>query len=580
MTPKTNPYKRLFSYVLPYWKTILLVLVCTIFVNGATLALPLLIRDLLNKVLLKKELFYLDIIVISVLVLVAVKGFFTYCQGYLMNFIGYSSVKKIREETFIKLQHLPMSFFETWKSGEIFSRLTNDVAVLTNIFSSTIVFLVNDTLVLIGALSWMFWKNPWLTLLIFSISPAIGFAVVKFGKWMNQVTAKTQAKIAELSHVMFEGILGIHVVKSYGREEKEIQKFKAKNEEYFTWSMKSTQVSFTQLPLVEFLTSIGIASVVYFGGYEVIQGKFTLGGMFAFWGYMVLATNPIFRLSSNITNLQRANAAAKRIFEILDSEEEPEIPNPVIPQEVHGEIKFSNVWFKYKPSENWALKEVNLSVKPGQIIAVVGPSGAGKTSLVELIPKFYKPTHGKITLDGVDISQIPSTLLRSYIGIVAQETFLFAGTVKENIAYGVSNPLFEEIIQAAKTANAHEFILKLKNGYDTVLGERGVNLSVGQRQRISIARAVLRNPKILILDEATSSVDTESEALIQEALERLMVGRTSFVIAHRLSTIRNANQIIAIQDGKIVQAGSHQDLLAQAGLYSRLYSAQSQVVEA
>jgi subfamily B ATP-binding cassette protein MsbA len=569
--------KRLATYLLPYWKTLILVLICTAFVNGLALIQPLLIRDLLNKVLLQKNLLYLQFIVVAVLVIVALKGLFFYAQGYLMNWIGFSCVKKIREEMFVKLQHLPLGFFESWKTGEIFSRLTNDSGILTDVMSTSVVYLVNDAVILFGSLGWMIWKSPALTLLALVVSPLVAWVVVRFGKWMNHVTLATQARIAELSHVLFEGVLGIQTVKSCGAENHEIEKFKNKNEEYFGWNMKAIQVAFTQTPVVEFLAVLGIAIMVYFGGYEVVQGKFTIGDMFAFWGYMILATNPLYRLSSTLTNLQKASAAASRIFEIMDSKEEEEVmANLVVPKRVEGKLEFSHVWFRYQNHGEWVLKDVTFSVDPGTVVAIVGPNGAGKTSLVGLIPRFYTPTRGCVLLDGVDIRRIPLSWLRAQIAVVPQEAMLFSGTILENIRYGTFSATKEAVMEAAKAANAHDFIMQFPRGYDTWVGERGVSLSAGQKQRISIARAILRNPKILILDEATSNLDAESEKLVQEALERLMEGRTTFVIAHRFFTIRHAHKILALENGAIVEAGSHTELLARCGLYSRLYHASFQ----
>lgn len=494
-----------------------------------------------------------------------------------MNFVGLSVVKKLRENMFEKLLHLPMIFFESWKTGELFSRLTNDVAILTDVMSTSVVYLANDVLVLLGSLAWMFWRSPKLTLITLLVAPAIAVAVSRFGKWMSHVTTSMQTKVAELSHISLEGITGIQLVKSFGREADEIKSFNHKNEDYFTWSMKSVQVMFTQTPVVEFLTIVGIAVMVYYGGYEVVQGKLSPGDIFAFWGYMIMATNPLYRFASTMINLQKAKAAAARIFEVIDAREETETElEPVSPSLIQGKIEYCGVWFRYQETEPWVLEDVNFTVQPGQVVALIGPSGAGKSSMMALLPRFYKPTSGNIQLDGVDTRRIPLSELRAHIGIVSQEVLLFSRSVRENIAYGAPQASLEQITEAAKIANAHEFIQQLPNGYETILGERGMTLSGGQRQRLAIARAVLRNPKILILDEATSNLDSESERLIQEALKRLIAGRTTFIIAHRLSTVRNADKIVSIESGKIVEIGSHRELMQRSGLYSRLYEAQGQ----
>lgn len=578
--------KRLFQYLRPYWRQLALSIILTFLVIGLTLSIPALFGRFFDKVILLKNLFYLKLIVAASLLVIGLKGFFSYSQSYLMNFVGLSALKKLREEAYAKLMRLPLLFFESWPTGDLFSRLTNDIAILTDVMSTSIVYLVNDLFVVVGSLGIMLWRSPKLTLLTLIVTPAIAISVSRFGRWMHQVTHSMQTRIAELSQISFEGISCIPIVKAFGRESDEIERFKNKNEDYFTWSMKAVQVMFTQTPVVEFLTVVGIAIMVYYGGYEIIHGKLTTGQLVEFWGYMAIATNPFYRFSSNITNLRKAQAASSRIFEIIDAQDEPEVEpllggrEPALPFHVQGKIEYAGVWFRYHEDKPWVLEDVNLTIRPGQMVAVVGPSGAGKSSMMALIPRFYKPTLGTILIDGVETRRIPLSQLRAHIGIVSQEVLLFSRTVRENIAYGVPNASVEEIVHAARVANAHDFIQQLPNGYETILGERGMTLSGGQRQRLAIARAVLTNPKILILDEATSNLDSESERLIQEALQRVIVGRTTFVIAHRLSTIRHADKIISLEKGKIVEIGAHGELLGKSGLYSRLVEAQGRFREA
>jgi subfamily B ATP-binding cassette protein MsbA len=567
--------KRLALYALPHWKRILIVLIATTAVNGLAMLQPILFGKLLDKVLLQKNLLYLKLIVIAAILVIALKGFFFYIQGYLLDYVGLSCVQTIREELFVKLQHLPISFFKQWKTGELISRITNDTALLSNLLGRQLIFIINDTLVLFGSLVWMTWKSPWLTLFCLVLTPTLAFSVFRFMKWAAKATANLQEKIAELSSLLVEGISGIQVVKSFGQEEREIAKFKSKHNDYFACTMKLTQVGLTQSPLVETLSTVGIGALVYILGYEVIQGKFSIGDMFVFFGYLMMAINPIQRLAGTVTAITGAQMAAQRIFPILDMKTEVEDAlEPISVSSIKGKVEFCNVWFRYSPNQPWILKDVNLVAEPGTVVALIGPSGAGKTSLVDLIPRFYKPEKGSVKIDDIDINRIPLKTLRSHIGIVLQDVFLFSGTIRDNIKYGAPNASDEAMIEAAKMANAHNFISKLPNGYDTVVSERGSTLSLGERQRISIARAILCNPKILILDEATSNVDAESEHLIQEALERMMKGRTTFIIAHRLSTIRNADKIVAIQDGEIVEMGSHDELLQKSGLYSKLYHIQ------
>jgi subfamily B ATP-binding cassette protein MsbA len=571
--------KRVGSYATPYWKNMIVVVIATLIVNNLTLLQPILFGKLLDKALLHKNFLYLKLIVLAAILLVIVRGFFFYVQGYLLDFIGLSCVKKIREELFIKLQNLPVSFFKQWKTGDLISRMTNDTGLLSSLLGRQLIFILNDSLVVIGSLAWMTWKSPLLTLFCIVLAPTLGFAALKFMKWASKASKNLYEKLAEVSHVLVEGISGIQVVKSFAQEEKEIQKFKNKNQDLFACTMKLTQVGITQTPLIETITMIG--ALVYFLGYEVIQGKFSIGTMFVFFGYLMMAINPIQRLSGTVTAVMGAQMAAQRLFPILDMKTETEETiDPVEISNFNGKVEFEDIWFQYNPEGPWTLKEVNLTADPGTVVALVGPSGAGKTSLVDLIPRFYNPTKGKVKIDGTDIKRLSLKFLRSQVGIVLQDVFLFTGTVRDNIRYGRPGASEEEVIEAAKMANAHDFISRMPQGYDSMVGERGSTLSLGERQRISIARALICNPKILILDEATSSVDAESEKEIQAALESAMKGRTTFVIAHRLSTIRNADKIVTIQEGQIVETGSHEELLASSGIYSRFHNIQVKAAEA
>jgi subfamily B ATP-binding cassette protein MsbA len=369
-------------------------------------------------------------------------------------------------------------------------------------------------------------------------------------------------------------VLAVRVIKSFVREDYEIERFGRENYNNFRAQMKSSQLMATLTPLIEFLAAIGVTVIIWYGGREVINGNLTSGALIAFLIYVVNLSNPIKRLSRVYGNVQKALAAAQRVFEVLDTKPDIEdMPGATELPPISGEVAFNNVSFEYKPGEP-ALVDISLTARPGQMVAIVGPSGAGKTTIANLIPRFYDPTAGTITIDGTDIKTVTLASLRRQIGIVPQETMLFNGTVYENILYGDLNATREAVIAAAKAANADNFIMEMPLGYDTQIGERGAKLSGGQRQRIAIARAILKNPSVLILDEATSALDTESEALVQEALDKLMVGRTSFVIAHRLSTVQRADVILVMERGRIVEKGSHATLINTGGLYSKLYQIQ------
>ena len=466
-----------------------------------------------------------------------------------------------------------MSFFESTRIGEIQSRCTSDIIATTASYASLADFLKNSIIV-IGAIAYMVYFDWRLTLLIFLVAPIIGVAVGRFGKKVGTETNKLQSRVADLSAIIIENTSTQKVVKAYHREDYEIARFEQVNKENLRTQMKLVQVSATQSPVVEFISVIGITAIIYFGASQVIQGQASLDGMVVYWGLMAMIIQPVTAVSSFYSSFQASSAAGKRVFKLLDLKPKVvETPNATTLPSIVGHIKFSNLHFSYN-EEKEILRGIDLEVQAGEIVAIVGTNGAGKTSFVNLVPRFYDPTAGSIEIDGRNIKNVTIGSLRTQIGTVIQESVLFAGTIANNIACGRTDYTTEEIIEAAKLANADEFIATMPKGYETQIGERGVRLSGGQRQRIAIARALLRDPKILILDEFTSGIDTESENLITEAIERIMKGRTSLVIAHRLNTIRHANRIIVLDAGKIVEEGTHEKLLNNNGLYTKLYEAQ------
>lgn len=567
-------YLRLLQYIKPYLPRFFAAIVCILVATATNLVLPWIIQNVIDDVLTAKDMYKLNIIAGGIVVVYLVRGFFFYGQNYLMAYIGQKVVIDIREALYRHFQRLSLSYFEKRQTGSIMSYVTNDVAALQNALVESVIELVTESAVLIGSIAAMFYIHWKLALLTFITMPLVAQAINIFGKRLRTASRITQERAADITSVLQETISAMRVIKSFVREEYEIGRFIRENYSNFRAQMKTAQLSATLTPIIEFLGAIGVTLIIWYGGREVIYGNLSAGELIAFLIYVVNITNPIKRLSRVYSNIQRALAAAQRVFDVLDTEPEiKDIPGAKELPRITGRLTFDQVNFSYKPGEV-ALADVSLTVEPGQMVAIVGPSGAGKTTIANLIPRFYDPQSGRITIDGYDIKTVTIASLREQIGIVPQETVLFNGTVYENILYGDLKADETAIIAAAKAANAHEFIMAMPEGYNTQIGERGAKLSGGQRQRIAIARAILKDPRILILDEATSALDTESEKLVQEALDKLMMGRTSFVIAHRLSTVQRADIILVMEKGRIIERGVHEELLAAGGLYSKLYQVQ------
>ncbi len=567
-------YRRLLQYIRPYLHRLALALVCTVLAAGANLYLPWIIKDMIDDVLAEKNMEMLNMISVGIVVVFLFRGVFYYGQSYLVSYIGQRVVVDVREIMFQKFQRMPMSYFDQHQTGETMSYVTNDVAAIQTALVEKLIEVFTETSILIGSIVMMFYLDWKLTLLTMVVVPLVGSAMRIFGKKIKANGTVMQERLAEITSLLQESISSIRVIKSFVREDFEIDRFKKQNMLNFQAAMKNVKLNSLLTPTVEFLAALAVTFIVWFGGYEVVNGVLTAGALVAFLTYAVNLANPVKRIARVYGALQQAMAAVDRIFHVLDMEEAIKDRDDAkdLPP-VHGNVSLHDVSFSYD-NEHYALQHVSLEVKPGQMIAFVGPSGAGKSTIANLIPRFYDVSEGSISIDGHDIRDVTLSSLREQIGIVPQETTLFSATVMENIRYGRLDATDEEVIEAAKAANADEFIQQLPNGYDTQIGERGITLSGGQRQRMSIARAILKNPQILILDEATSALDTESEKIVQSALDKLMVGRTSFVIAHRLSTIFDADQIYVIEHGRICEHGTHEELLKLDGLYSNLYNIQ------
>lgn len=567
-------YKRLLAYMRPYLHRLLLAIVFIVLAASANLYLPWIIKDMIDDVLAAKDMMMLNVISVSIVVVFLFRGIFYYGQSYLVSYIGQRVVIDVREVLFRKFQRMPISYFDRHQTGETMSYLTNDVNAMQSALVDSLIELVTEGAILIGSLVMMVYLDWKLSLLTLVVIPLVGQAMKIFGRKIKVTGTVIQERLADITSLLQESISSIRIVKSFVREDYEIERFCKQNDLNFQAAMKNVQLTSLLTPTVEFLAAVAVTFIVWFGGYEVVNGEITAGALVAFLTYAVNLANPVKRLSRVYGNIQKAMAAVDRVFAVIDLEETvSNKPGAVALPVTQGHVTVKDITFSYKDGVP-ALQDVSLEAKPGQMIAFVGPSGAGKSTIANLIPRFYDVTEGEILIDGHDIRDVTVESLRQQIGIVPQETTLFSNTVRENIRYGRLDATDEEVVAAAKAANADVFIRELPKGYDTQIGERGLNLSGGQRQRISIARAILKNPRILILDEATSALDTESEKIVQAALDKLMLGRTSFVIAHRLSTIFEADQIYVIDGGQIREHGTHEELLAKGGLYSNLYHIQ------
>ncbi|RCK81286.1 MAG: Lipid A export ATP-binding/permease protein MsbA [Candidatus Ozemobacter sibiricus] len=568
-----NTLFRILGYFRPYLWYLGVALFFSFVQAVCTIYPAWIMKSVINDVLVQRDLQMLHYIAWTLVVVMGIKGVANFIQTYLMTWVAQDILRVMRSACFDRLIQLSLSYFEKQRTGQLMSRITSDVLVLQHLLSSS-TGLVGDLIAFVGFCLYIFYLHWKLAFISIIIIPIIGALINKFSRKMKKIGTRMQSRIGDIATVLQEVITGVKVVKSFTLEELVRARFEKANEENFRETMKGNRINAATSPVIEFINTVGLAIIFWYGGYEVIQGRLDAGQLISFLTALVGLFTPIKNLSKLSNVISQSVGAGERVFEILDAPVEiQDRPGAVPLAECRGKVDYEGVVFSYNGRDP-VLNGVTLSVEPGEIVALVGPSGAGKTTFVNLLPRFFDIQAGSIRIDGRDVRDLTLASLRRHIGLVPQEILLFSGTIADNIRLGRLDATDAEVEAAARLANAHEFILAQPKGYQTELGERGVNLSGGQGQRLALARAFLKDPRILILDEATSALDSETENLIRESLARLMKNRTTFIIAHRLSTVVNADKIVVLQHGRIVESGPHARLLEQNGLYAHLYHSQ------
>lgn len=566
-------YWQLSTYVRPQWKLIAQAMVCTLMFTATWPVLAWLAGRMAELIGAGKVSALAELTSFAAVVWVGQK-LVQYGQDTLMAKAALSIALQLRKQAYAHLQHLSLSYFETMQTGDLAYRLTEDVDRIGEVVNKLFHEFVPNVLRLIAVLGYMIWVNWRLTLATLIIAPLLAVIIGWFGERLRKLSHRSQSRVSDLSGLIIEMLSGIRLVQAFAAEEYVIDRFsrEAERNRQARYAMERLRAS--QYPVVGSLEALSMLSLLLLGGWQISQGQLTGSGFISYVTAVALLFEPIATITSSYNEFKQGEASVDRIFDLLQLQPTiVEKPNAPMLAPVMGKVEFGNVTFSYQPDRP-VLQDLNLFVLPGEMIALVGASGAGKTTLVNLIPRFYDPQIGDIWVDGTNVRDVSLRSLRRQIGIVPQETTLFSGTIAENIAFGRLDFDLNAVKEAAKIANAHQFISQLSDGYDTWVGERGVNLSGGQRQRLAIARAVLLNPRILILDEATSALDSESESLVQEALERIMQGRTVFIIAHRLATVRRVDRILIVEKGRVVESGTHSELIAEGGRYARFYAQQ------
>lgn len=566
---------RILRYLKPYWKRIVVAYVALLIGMAMQLLVPRLVEYVIDSGLVQRSMFAVTLGSIAVVGTGILQAGFTYTRSYLFMMLGFAVSYDIRNEFYEHLHILPFSYFDSSNTGQLMSRATEDIRMIRRFLLSSMRSLVQSIIMLVVITIILLTIDWRLALISLACTPILAWAAVNFGRIIRPLFLAVQQQFGVMTNTLQENLSGARVVRSFAKEDEERERFNRDIQGLYDRFMATVNRSAWYFPFMGALSNVALGLILWYGGHQVANGNLSIGKLSAFYLYLAMLTPQIRMLGWTVNSIARAIACGERIFGVLDTE--PDISTPVDPvplPRIQGQIEFDHVSLRYQGARDFAVEDVSFTVEPGQRVALIGKPGAGKSSIINLIPRFYDVTAGSVRIDGIDVRDVDLLELRQQVGMVLQDTFLFATSIRENIAYGRPGISDDEIVAAAKAAHAHEFILTLENGYDTIIGERGVSLSGGQKQRVSLARAIAMDPRILILDDATSSVDTETDFQIQRALHRLIGGRTTFVIAHRLLTVKDADLILVMDRGRVVERGTHDSLLMNRGLYRELYDLQ------
>jgi ATP-binding cassette subfamily B multidrug efflux pump len=570
-----RPLIRAIAFLRPYWLTALGSLLALLIFNVANLIYPQLIRRIIDLGIARRDWTAVLLSTAGLLIIALIRGSCGFLQGYLAEKASQGAAYDLRNLIYGKLQTLGFSYHDQAQTGQLLTRVTSDVEIVRQFAGQGLLQFLGAIVTIVGTAAILIAMNLTLGILALLVLPFIALVFGRFASTVQPLFREVQARLGALNTILEENLAGVRVVKAFGREEFERARYDRANQALLTENLRVVRIMSLNFPLIFYIGNLGTALIVWYGGIEVIRRALTLGELVAFTSYLGFLMFPMFVLGMIATMLGRAAASAQRIFEVIDAESEVrEREDAIELPPITGRIEFQHVSFRYAGAEQKALDDVSFTIEPGQTVAIVGTTGSGKSTIVNLIPRFYDPSAGRVLIDGIDVRDVTLDSLRRQIGIVMQDTILFSGTIRENIAYGRPDASLDEVVAAARVAQAHEFILEQPNGYETLIGEGGVGLSGGQRQRIAIARALLLDPRILILDDSTSSVDAETEYQIQQAMDQLIAGRTTLIIAQRISSVRRADQILVIDEAKVVARGTHEELLATCPLYGEIVSSQ------